>query len=331
MSKQVMTNLIAVTLVFFSSVSFGFGSDVSTLNGMPIYTCYTEQSSCLTAVRMKTNNLYKKDKTEYPYAYSMNVQTTELIRYKLSYNSEDFFRPSPIFIRRIGLDAGTRVHWEFFEKAFNDYNLEVGQAVDSFNNSNNYAANSSEKTLPLSFLMSSAYAYADDTSCSDIPYDGTYETASAPDFADDSRLRGVLFDNIGNVAFAHYAIVEVWNGVVSQLNIKIKGQEFGLAALRYPGHWLNFNDGSRLRIRIDAVAWTFKVVPGSIRDCNGNFYEADQELEVGSIFSFTTEASMDHFFQHHNLRNTYDWIGFVWFYCYTPRPGTVECVRMSFN
>jgi len=81
---------------------------------------------------MKTNNLYKKDKTEYPYAYSMNVQTTELIRYKLSYNAEDFFRPSPIFIRRIGLDAGTRVHWELFEKAFNDYNLEVGQAVVSF-------------------------------------------------------------------------------------------------------------------------------------------------------------------------------------------------------
>jgi len=132
MSKQAMTNLIAVTLVFFSSVSFGFGSDVSTLNGMPIYTCYTEQSSCLTAVRMKTNSLYKKDKTEYPYAYSMNVQTTELIRYKLSYNAEDFFRPSPIFIRRIGLDAGTRVHWELFEKAFNDYNLEVGQAVVSF-------------------------------------------------------------------------------------------------------------------------------------------------------------------------------------------------------
>jgi len=42
---------------------------------------------------MKTNNLYKKDKTEYPYAYLMNVQTTELIRYKLSYNSEDFLGP----------------------------------------------------------------------------------------------------------------------------------------------------------------------------------------------------------------------------------------------
>lgn len=101
----------------------------------------------------------------------------------------------------------------------------------------------------------------------------------------------------------------------------------GLNIFIFTGHRITFQDGSQLKVEFKPLSNSVTVVDGSIVDCNGNEYGTlNEDWEMDEGFQFATEKSMQQWFNYRGLQNEWSWTTpYIWYYCWTPAPGTVQC------
>jgi len=78
------------------------------------------------------------------------------------------------------------------------------------------------------------------------------------------------------------------------------------------------------------VTESVSVVAGSIIDCNGSEYGMAGEFDMGHSWTFNTDSSFDDFHNHHGTgANACGTMTHYYWYCYTPKAGTVRCEKRS--